>query len=109
MRCCGRRENTILSNNHCRCPGCSRHFDDRLDRLLEERDYDFARSLLDSARNSEISDDRYHFERLRLFFAMDDAGGFQQYYDKIRPNLEDFDKDVVAGIEGLVTSIKQKS
>ena len=84
-------------------------FDDRLDRLIEEQDYDFARDLLDSARNNEISDGRYHFEQLRLFFAMDDEDGFQKYYDKIRPNLEKFDEDVIAGIEGLVSSIKQQS
>ncbi|MFT7526309.1 MAG: iron uptake system EfeUOB component EfeO/EfeM [Arenicella sp.] len=68
----------------------------------------FARSLLDSARNSEISDERHHFEKIHLLFAMDDEGGFQQCYDEIRPNLERFDKDVVARTEGLVTSIKQE-
>ena len=44
------------------------NFDDRLDKLLEARDFDSALSLLDSMRNSEISNERYHFERLRLFF-----------------------------------------
>ncbi|MFT5138148.1 MAG: hypothetical protein ACI9XU_001186 [Arenicella sp.] len=40
---------------------------------------------------------------------MDNELGFQEYYDKVSKHIDKFDKEVVCGIEVLVSSIKQKS
>jgi len=70
-------------------------FDERFERLLAEKDFDFARELLDFARYNEINDERYHCERLRLFEKMKDEDGFYEYYYEIESKITQISQLVV--------------
>ncbi len=80
-------------------------FDDRFNSLLEDNDFDFARELLDFARYNEINDERYHFERLRLFEKMRDEDGFYQYYYEIEEQIPSFPQTVQTEISQLVVQL----
>jgi len=83
-------------------------FQQRIDSLVEEKDFSFARELLDFARHNEINDDRYHFERLRLYLAMNDEDAFYDYYYEIEPKIDKFDQRLVTEIADLVTTLGQR-
>lgn len=82
-------------------------FDERFDRLLEDKDYDFARELLDFARYNEIDDERYHCERLRLFKAMRDEDGFYEYYYEIEAKIPSFRPALQTEISQFVVQLAQ--
>ena len=77
-------------------------FDERFSRLIEDKDYVFARELLDFARFNEIEDERYHCERLRLLMAMRDEGGFHEYYNKIEARIPSFPIELQTEISQFV-------
>lgn len=80
-------------------------FEERFNYLLDEKDFDFARELLDFARYNEINDERYHFERLRLFEKMGDEEEFYQYYYEIEDKIPAFPATVQTEISQLVVKI----
>lgn len=82
-------------------------FDERFDRLLEDKDYDFARELLDFARYNEIDDERYHCERLRLLKAMRDEDGFYEYYYEIESKIPNFPPALQTEISQFVVQLAQ--
>ncbi len=83
-------------------------FDERFERLLDDKDYDFARELLDFARYNEINDDRYHCERLRLFKTMKDEDGFYEYYYEIEAKIPDFPTNLQTQISQFVVQLAQQ-
>ncbi len=80
-------------------------FDERFERLLAEKDFDFARELLDFARYNEINDERYHCERLRLFEKMKDEDGFYEYYYEIESKIPMFPQNLQTQISQLVVQL----
>jgi FimV-like protein len=82
-------------------------FAERFDRLIIEKDFSFARELLDFARYNEIDDQRYHCERLRLFQAMQDEDGFYEYYYEIEAKIPQFDQMLQTKISQLVVRLAQ--
>ena len=82
-------------------------FDERFSSLIEEKDYSFARELLDFARYNEINDDRYHCERLRLLKAMDDEEGFYEYYYEIESKIPEFPPKLQTEISQFVVQLAQ--
>ena len=82
-------------------------FDERFTRLIEEKDFSFARELLDFARHNEINDDRYHCERLRLLKAMDDEDGFYEYYYEIEAKIPGFPPKLQTEISQFVVQLAQ--
>ncbi|MFT6097763.1 MAG: hypothetical protein ACJAYF_000297 [Arenicella sp.] len=77
-------------------------FDQRFEKLLNEKDFAFARELLDFTRYNEINDERYHCERLRLFEKMQDEDGFYAYYYGIESKIPTFSENVQTQISQLV-------
>ena len=82
-------------------------FDERFSRLIEEKDFSFARELLDFARYNEINDDRYHCERLRLFKAMGNEDGFYEYYYEIESKIPSFPPKLQTEISQFVVQLAQ--
>jgi len=82
-------------------------FSERFERLIADKDYDFARELLDFARYNEINDERYHCERLRLFQAMSDEDGFYEYYYEIESKIPSFAPNLQTQISQLVVELAQ--
>lgn len=82
-------------------------FSKRIDKLLAQRDYRFARELIDFARYNDISDDRYHYERMRLCLAMDDQDAFYDYYFDIESQIGNFDADLQIGVADLISRLGQ--
>lgn len=82
-------------------------FEQRFDRLLVEKDYDFARELLDFARYNEINDERYHFERLRMLGNIGDEDEFYEYYYSIEEKIAGFRQQIQTQISQLVVEIAQ--
>ncbi len=82
-------------------------FGDRFESLLEQKDFDFARELLDFARHNEIDEDRYHCERLVLFHAMKDEEGFYDYYYEIESKVGSFNQELQTRISQLVVELAQ--
>ena len=80
-------------------------FDERFERLLAERDFEFARELLDFARHNEIDDERYHCERLRLLEKMKDEDGFYEYYYEIEAKIPTFSQGLQTEISQLVVQL----
>jgi FimV-like protein len=80
-------------------------FEQRFDSLLQERDFDFARELLDFARYNEINDERYHFERLRMLEKMGDDDAFYEYYYFIEDEIPNFPQQLQTQISQLVVQI----
>ena len=80
-------------------------FEQRFDSLLQEKDFDFARELLDFARYNEINDDRYHFERLRMLEKMGDDDAFYEYYYSIEDEISEFPQQIQTQISQLVVQI----
>jgi len=80
-------------------------FDERFERLLAEKDFDFARELLDFARHNEINDERYHCERLRLLEKMKDEDGFYEYYYEIESKIPTFPQNLQTQISQLVVQL----
>jgi len=84
-------------------------FDERFSNLLAEKDFNFARELLDFARYNEINDDRYHCERLRLLKSMDDEDGFYEYYYEIESKIPSFPPKLQTEISQFVVQLAQGS
>jgi len=82
-------------------------FSDRFERLIKDKDFDFARELLDFARYNEIDDERYHCERLRLLQAMQDEDGFYEYYYEIESKIPSFATNHQTQISQLVVALSQ--
>ena len=82
-------------------------FDERFERLLAERDFEFARELLDFARHNEINDERYHCERLRMLEKMRDEDGFYEYYYEIESKIPTFPQNLQTQISQLVVQLAQ--
>ena len=83
-------------------------FHERFSQLLEQKDYDFARELLDFARHNEIDEQNYHCERLVLLHAMKDEEGFYDYYYEIESKVTEFNPDIQTKISKLVVELAQK-
>lgn len=83
------------------------NFNQRFDQLLDEKDFQFARELLDFARYNEINDDRYHYERLRLLEKMRDEDGFYKYYYEIESKIPSFPANLQTQISQLVVQLAQ--
>jgi len=82
-------------------------FNERFALLLEQKDFEFARELLDFARHNEIDEQRYHCERLALLHAMQDEEGFYEYYYEIESKIPDFDQNLQTRISQLVVKLAQ--
>jgi hypothetical protein len=82
-------------------------FAESLDRLIKEKDFNFARELLDFARYNGIDDQRYQCEPLRLFQAMKDEDGFYEYYYEIEAKILQFDQTLQTKISQLVVQPAQ--
>jgi len=82
-------------------------FDERFSRLIAEKDFSFARELLDFARYNEINDDRYHCERLRLLKAMGNEDGFYEYYYEIESKIPSFPPKLQTEISQFVVQLAQ--
>lgn len=80
-------------------------FEERFEQLLDEKDFDFARELLDFARYNEINDDRYHCERLRLCEKMKDEDAFYEYYYEIENKISSFPQNLQTQISQLVVQL----
>jgi len=80
-------------------------FEERFETLLIEKDFDFARELLDFARYNEINDERYHCERLRLCEKMRDEDAFYEYYYEIESKISDFPQNLQTQISQLVVQL----
>ncbi len=80
-------------------------FEERFEQLLNEKDFDFARELLDFARYNEINDDRYHCERLRLCEKMKDEDAFYEYYYEIESKISSFPQNLQTQISQLVVQL----
>lgn len=80
-------------------------FDERFEQLLNEKDFDFARELLDFARYNEINDERYHCERLRLCEKMKDEDAFYEYYYEIESKISSFPPNLQTQISQLVVQL----
>jgi hypothetical protein len=83
-------------------------FDQRFELLLSEKDFAFARELLDFTRYNEINDERYHCERLRLFEKMQDEDGFYAYYYGIESKIPTFPEHLQTQISQLVVMLAQR-
>ncbi len=84
-------------------------FNERFERLLTEKDFEFARELLDFARYNEINDERYHCERLHLFEKMKDEDGFYEYYYEIESQIPSFPQNLQTQISKLVVQLAQRT
>ena len=82
-------------------------FQTRFSRLLEEKDFDFAKELLDFARHNEINEERYHCERLRLYQVKGNEDQFYEYYYKIESKIPMFSLEMQNRISELVVEIGQ--
>jgi len=82
-------------------------FAERFESLLKQKDFDFARELLDFARHNEIDEQHYHCERLVLLHAMKDEEGFYDYYYEIESKVTEFDQDIQTKISKLVVELAQ--
>lgn len=82
-------------------------FGERFERLIKDKDFDFARELLDFARYNEIDEERYHCERLRLLQAMQDEDGFYEYYYEIESKIPSFAPNYQTQISQLVVELAQ--
>jgi hypothetical protein len=80
-------------------------FDQRFEQLLDEKDFAFARELLDFTRYNEINDERYHCERLRLLEKMQDEDGFYAYYYGIESKIPTFPENLQTQISQLVVML----
>jgi len=80
-------------------------FDERFNQLLKDKDFDFARELLDFARYNEIDDDRYHCERLRLCERVKDEDAFYEYYYEIESKIPSFSQELQTQISQLVVEL----
>ena len=80
-------------------------FEQRFERLLKEKDFDFALELLDFARHNDIDDDRYHCERLRLLQVMGNEVEFYNYYYDIESRIPSFALDVQSRISQLIVEL----
>ncbi len=80
-------------------------FEERFEKLLNEKDFNFARELLDFARYNEINDDRYHCERLRLCEKMKDEDAFYEYYYEIENKISSFPQNLQTQISQLVVQL----
>lgn len=83
-------------------------FDQRFEQLLAEKDFAFARELLDFTRYNEINDERYHCERLRLLEKMQDEDGFYEYYYGIEAKIPTFPENLQTQISQLVVMLAQR-
>jgi len=83
-------------------------FDQRFEKLLAEKDFAFARELLDFTRYNEINDERYHCKRLRLLEEMQDEDGFYEYYYGIEPKIPTFSENLQTQISQLVVMLAQR-
>jgi hypothetical protein len=84
-------------------------FEQRFEQLLAEKDFAFARELLDFTRYNEINDERYHCERLRLLEKMQDEDGFYAYYYGIESKIPTFPENLQTQISRLVVTLSQHS
>jgi len=80
-------------------------FDERFEQLLSDKDFNFARELLDFARYNEIDDDRYHCERLRIYEKMKDEDAFYEYYYEIESKIPTFSQSLQTQISQLVVQL----
>ena len=80
----------------------------RIDKLLKEREFHQARTILEAARHNEIDDDRYNYERLRLYIKMGEQAEFYKYYYEIEDKIIHFDKPLRDGIGKMIGSLAQK-
>ncbi|MBL4671572.1 MAG: hypothetical protein JKX81_04890 [Arenicella sp.] len=83
-------------------------FDQRFEQLLAEKDFAFARELLDFTRYNEINDERYHCERLRLLEKMQDEDGFYAYYYGIESQISTFPQNLQTQISRLVVMLAHR-
>jgi len=80
-------------------------FDQRFSGLIKDKDFQFARELLDFARHNQIDDQRYHCERLRLYREMGDESGFYDYYHEIESKIPTFDTNLQNQISDYVVQL----
>ena len=80
-------------------------FEEHFEHLLEQKDYGFARELLDFARYNEINDERYHFERLRMLERAGDEDSFYEYYYAIEDDISNFPARIQTQISQLVVQM----
>ena len=83
-------------------------FNERFELLLEEKDFAFARELLDFAHYNEINDERYHCERLHLFEKMGDEDGFYKYYYQIESKLPTYPQSLQTQISKYVVQLANR-
>ena len=80
----------------------------RIDKLFKEKKFHQARTILEAARHNEIDDDRYNYERLRLYIEMNEQADFYKYYYEIEDKISRFDESLRDGIGKMIGSLAQQ-
>ena len=76
----------------------------RFEKHLNKGDFLSARQLLDLGRHTYISENRYHYERLRLHLAQNDVEAFYKYYNDVKARTG-FDPDLQTRIANLLKTL----
>ena len=82
-------------------------FMQRFDKAIGNRDYDYARQLLDLAKDNELELSLYHYNRLRLYEEMRDEDAFYDYYCEVEQLVPSFSADVQTSVSKLVLKMAQ--
>ena len=82
-------------------------FMQRYEKALNQRDFGYARQLLDFARESEVDLPNYHYQRLRLYQVMHDEDAFYDYYCEVEQLVSSFKPDLQTEVSKLVLKMAQ--
>ena len=82
-------------------------FMQRYEKALNQRDFGYARQLLDFARESELDLPNYHYQRLRLYQVMHDEDEFYDYYCEVEQLVSSFKPDLQTEVSKLVLKMAQ--
>jgi len=75
---------------------------ERFNNAIVKRDFDYARQMLNFARESELDQPNYSYNRLRLHEAMRDEDGFYDFYCEVEQELPSYSVDLQTKISQLV-------
>ena len=80
-------------------------FSKQFNKLLESKNYEQARELLDGARYNEIEEGVYHCERLQILYNKKNVDGFYNYFYSIESKIQSFDKSSQTRISQMLVSL----
>lgn len=82
-------------------------FDGYLTSLIESKRYDSALEFLENQR-SNMDADRYHLERLGVYFVQRDKEAFYAYYDEIETTIQHFNDTANRRISEMVVALEDQ-